>query len=122
MKKSIFLFLFLISSTLGFSHEYNHYAELFAQILFPVALFGCLVSIPLSFLVVTQKFDKKISQMIYGGYCLASFLFFAILRLLYSFIHNHFELTCQVIAFGLYLSIISCIIFIGKYIYFKKNI
>lgn len=119
MKKSFFLVLFIVFSNLGFSHEHNHYAELFSQILFPVALFGCLVSLPLSFLVVTQKFDKKISQMIYGGYCLASFIFFLILRILYNLVHNHFELTCQVVAFGLYLSIFTMIVFIGKYVYFK---
>ena len=119
MKKSIvFIFLNLIAS-LGFSHEHNHYAELFSQILFPLALFGCLVSLPLSFLVITQKFDKKVSQMIYGGYCLASFLFFGILRFLYGLVHNHFELTCQVVAFGLYLSIFTSVIFLAKVVYFK---
>lgn len=119
MKKTIIISCFLLFANLGFSHEHNHYAELFAQILFPIAVFGCLVSLPLSFLVITQKFDKKISQMIYGGYCLASLAFFGILRLLYNLIHNHFELTCQVVAFGLYLSIFTSIVFAGKFLYFK---
>jgi len=119
MKKEITFTLFVIIANIGFSHETNHYAELFAQILFPVALFGCLVSLPLSFLVITQKFDKKITQMIYGGYSLVALFFFGVLRLLYSYIHNHFELTCQVVAFGLYLSIFTTLIFVGKYLYFR---
>lgn len=119
MKKTITFTICILFANIGFSHEYNHYAELFAQILFPVALFGCLISLPLSFLVITQKFDKKISQMLYGGYCLAAFVFFGILKLLYSYIHNHFELTCQIVAFGFYLSIFTSLIFIGKLLYYR---
>lgn len=122
MKGRIIGFLFFILSFQLEAHKYDHNADLFAQILFPIALLGCLLSIPLSFLVIVSKFDTKLNQMVYGGYSLASLLFFGILRIIYSFVHNHFELTCQVIAVGLYLSLFTMSVYIGKYLYFRvKN-
>ena len=119
MKKIYSIVILLLLSTSCFAHEHNHYAELFSQILFPIALLGCLVCLPLTFLLVISKFNKKFSRLLYGGYVLGALSFFGILRLLYTYIHNHFELTCQIVAFGFYLSLFSLLIYIVKIILFN---
>lgn len=114
MRRLFFTFLLLSFSTLAFAHDDSHDAELFAQILLPIATLGALISLPLSFLLLISNIESKINRMIYGAYVGASFGFFGLLRLLYGYVHNHFELTCQVIAFGLYLSIFSITIYLIK--------
>lgn len=119
MKRISTFIFFVVLSTSTFAHEVNHYADLFLQMLFPIALLGVLVCLPLTFLLAISKFNKKFSQLIYGGYVAAGFLFFGILKLVYSAIPNHSDLTCQIVAFGFYLSIISITIFIAKLILHK---
>ena len=119
MKKTTFFLFFLVYSTSSFAHQTSHYNELFSQMLFPIALLGSLICLPLSFLLLISKFGKKFSRLIYAGYAISSFSFFGILRLLYSYIHNHFELTCQIVGFGYYLSIITIIIYFIKLVIFK---
>lgn len=118
MKRLICFILILSLSSSCFAHEYNHYAELFSQILLPIVLLGCLICLPLSFLLIISKFDKKISRLLYLSYVLIALGFFSILKFFYSYVHNHFELTCQVIAVGLYLSILSFLIYLTKLILF----
>ena len=121
MKKIYSIVILLLLSTSCFAHEQNHYAELFSQILFPIALLGCLVCLPITFLLVISKLNKKFSRLLYGGYVLGSLSSFGILRLLYTYIHNHFELTCQIVAFGFYFSITTLVIYIFKIIRFRMK-
>lgn len=114
MRCLLFTLLLLSFSTLTFAHDDSHDAELFAQILLPIATLGVLISLPLAFLLLISTIESKINRMVYGAYVGASFGFFGLLRLLYAYVHNHFELTCQVIAVGLYLSIFSIAVYLVK--------